>query len=59
MALGAVAPHPRSGSATWKIGQADEQSRQVRSQRMEYFDGPVIGVLAWITTIPLADTGER
>ena len=35
------------------------QSRQVRSGRMEYFDGPVIGVLAWLTTIPLEDTGER
>ena len=35
------------------------QSRQVRSGRMEYFDGPVIGVLAWLTAIPLEDTGER
>ena len=36
-----------------------EQSRQVRSSRMEYFDGPVIAVLAWITTIPLEDSTER
>ena len=35
------------------------QKRQVRSARMEYFDGPVIGVLAWITSIPLEDTAER
>lgn len=28
-----------------------EQSRPVRSGRMEYFDGPVLGVLAWITDI--------
>jgi hypothetical protein len=28
-----------------------QQSRQVRSGRMEYFDGPVLGVLAYITTI--------
>ena len=38
---------------------AMEQSRQVRSSRMEYFDGPTIGVLAWITTIPLEDASER
>lgn len=36
-----------------------EQSRQVRSSRMEYFDGPVISVLAWITTIPLEESTER
>jgi len=35
------------------------QRRQVRSARMEYFDGPVIGVLAWITTIPLEEPAER
>lgn len=35
------------------------QKRQVRSARMEYFDGPVIGVLAWITSIPLEDPAER
>lgn len=35
------------------------QKRQVRSARMEYFDGPVIGVLAWITSIPLEDAAER
>lgn len=35
------------------------QSRQVRSGQMEYFDGPVIAVLAWITAIPLADPEER
>lgn len=35
------------------------QRRQVRSARMEYFDGPVIGVLAWITSIPLEDPAER
>ena len=28
-----------------------QQSRQVRSGRMEYFDGPVLSVLAYITTI--------
>jgi len=28
-----------------------EQSRQVRLRRMEYFDGPVLGVLAWITPV--------
>jgi hypothetical protein len=28
-----------------------EQSRPVRTERMEYFDGPVLGVLAWITRV--------
>ena len=27
------------------------QSRVVRTDRMEYFDGPVLGVLAWVTDI--------
>ena len=28
-----------------------EQSRPVRSGRMEYFDGPVLGVLAWVSDV--------
>ena len=36
-----------------------DQRRQVRSGRMEYFDSPVIGVLAWITPIELEDVPER
>lgn len=28
-----------------------DQTRQVRTGRMEYFDGPVLGVLAWITRV--------
>jgi hypothetical protein len=28
-----------------------EQSRPVRTGRMEYFDGPVLGVLAWVSDI--------
>ena len=28
-----------------------EQSRPVRTGRMEYFDGPVLGLLAWITDV--------
>lgn len=36
-----------------------DQRRQVRSGRMEYFDSPVMGVLAWITPIELEDTPER
>ncbi len=35
-----------------------EQSRQVKSQRMEYFDSPVIGVLAWITPFEAEDEVE-
>lgn len=44
---------------TMFLVHALEQSRQVRSRRMEYFDGPVIGVLAWITPIALAEAEER
>jgi hypothetical protein len=50
-----VAPPRPSGFAVHGLAQR----RQVRSGRMEYFDGPVIGVLAWITAIELADTEER
>jgi hypothetical protein len=37
-----------------------EQNRQVRTGRMEYFDGPVIGVLAYISgvTLPGDETKE-
>jgi hypothetical protein len=34
-----------------------KQSRQVRTGRMEYFDGPVLGVLAWITAVE-EESGE-
>jgi len=50
---------PELSQATSFLVHEFEQSRQVRSARMEYFDGPVVGVLAWITTIPLEDTAER
>jgi hypothetical protein len=33
-----------------------QQSRQVKSQQMEYFDSPVLGVLAWITSF---EAGEE
>ncbi len=36
-----------------------KQSRQVKSQRMEYFDSPVLGVLAWITSFELEDELEN
>ncbi len=35
-----------------------KQSRQVKSQRMEYFDSPVLGVLAWITSFELEEVVE-
>jgi len=35
-----------------------EQSRPVRSGRMEYFDGPVLGVLAWISNVTEATGSE-
>lgn len=34
------------------------QSRQVKSRRMEYFDSPVLGVLLWITPFELEDEAE-
>jgi hypothetical protein len=34
-----------------------QQSRQVKSERMEYFDGPVLSVLAFITAIKV-DSGD-
>lgn len=33
-----------------------KQSRQVKSARMEYFDGPVLSVLAFITPIRISDS---
>jgi hypothetical protein len=42
-------PTPREPSSY--LIHAFKQSRQVKSGRMEYFDGPVLGVLAFITTI--------
>lgn len=35
-----------------------EQSRPIRTGRMEYFDGPVLGVLAWISDIGEPGTAE-
>jgi hypothetical protein len=35
-----------------------QQRRQVRTDRMEYFDGPVIGVLAYITTFDMESAIE-
>ncbi len=34
------------------------QSRQIKTMRMEYFDSPVIGVLAWITPIDVDEEAE-
>ena len=35
-----------------------QQSRQVKSQQMEYFDSPVLGLLAWITSFEAEDEEE-
>jgi len=35
-----------------------QQTRQVKSQRMEYFDSPVLGVLLWITPFELEDEAD-
>lgn len=54
----ASAEEPFPPSPVFRVHEL-EQRRQVRSGRMEYFDSPVLGVLAWITTIPLEAEGER
>ena len=36
-----------------------KQSRQVKSKRMEYFDSPVLGVLAWITSFEVEEEPEE
>ena len=36
-----------------------KQSRQVKSARMEYFDGPVLGVLAYITSIEIEEAVDQ
>ena len=35
-----------------------EQSRQVKSNRMEYFDGAVLSVLAWISSVEVEDEAD-
>lgn len=35
-----------------------EQSRQVKSNRMEYFDGAVLSVLAWISSVQVEDEAD-
>ena len=35
-----------------------EQSRQVKSNRMEYFDGAVLSVLAWITSVEVEEVAD-
>jgi len=36
-----------------------KQSRQVKSARMEYFDGPVLGVLAYISTVEIEESPDE
>jgi hypothetical protein len=48
---GAIAPEPEKPQPSAFLVQALQQSRQVKSGRMEYFDGPVLSVLAFITSI--------
>jgi len=49
-----TAPSPaiyeRAGPTVFLVHEL-QQSRQVKTERMEYFDGPVLGVLAYITSI--------
>jgi hypothetical protein len=35
-----------------------EQSRQVKSNRMEYFDGAVLSALAWISSVAVEDEAD-
>ena len=49
------APEPQPTSF---LLQRLDQRRQVKTGRMEYFDGPVLGVLAFITDISDSVEGE-
>jgi hypothetical protein len=46
---------PEQPQPTSFLVYALEQNRQVRTGRMEYFDGPVIGVLAYISGVSLPE----
>jgi len=50
--VAAVSPDgtPVPVPTAWKLFRL-EQSRPIRTGRMEYFDGPVLGVLAWVTEV--------
>ena len=47
---GDTLPEPEPVPTSFLV-QRIEQSRPVRTGRMEYFDGPVLGVLAWVSDI--------
>ena len=53
-ALADASQPPPDAFDIWRLAQ----SRQVRLRRMEYFDGPVLGVLAWVTRVN-ASTGAE
>lgn len=42
---------PEQAAPTGFLVHRLEQSRAIRTERMEYFDGPVLGVLVWVTDI--------
>ena len=46
-----LAPENEQPRPSAFLVQALQQSRQVKTGRMEYFDGPVLGVLAFVTSI--------
>jgi len=48
---GGVPDAPEQPAPTGFLVHELVQSRAVRTGRMEYFDGPVLGVLAWVTDI--------
>ena len=51
--------YERAGPTAFKVHEL-RQSRQVKTERMEYFDGPVLSALAYITAIKAAseDTSQ-
>ena len=53
----ALAPENEQPRPSAFLVQALQQSRQVKTGRMEYFDGPVLGVLAFVTSIQV-ESGE-
>ena len=56
--LEVMAPEHEKPQPSAFLIHALQQSRQVKSARMEYFDGPVLGVLAFITSIQVEERPE-
>ena len=50
---------PRSGGFVVQVADTTRALADLARGHRRTFDGPVIGVLAWLTTVPLEDAAER